>query len=170
MQTTPKYPTKLKLKLKLPFKTVSAILLIVITVFTLTIGVVTSVYADTLADKKVADFSLKISGIKKLTGTVRIAIFNSKENWLKKPIYTSILNAQNDAISYTNTDMPHGEYAIAVYHDVNGNEEMDRNFIGLPKEPYGFSNNARGSFGPAKWKKAKLQVDSSKQLHQIKLK
>ena len=40
-----------------------------------------------------------------------------------------------------------GNYSIAIYHDVNGNGEMDKNFLGIPKEPYGFSQNPR-----AKWK------------------
>jgi uncharacterized protein (DUF2141 family) len=34
-----------------------------------------------------------------------------------------------------------GRYAIAVFHDLNGNGKLDRNFIGLPQEPYGFSND-----------------------------
>ena len=37
--------------------------------------------------------------------------------------------------------MPRGRYAIAVYHDVNGNGRLDRSAIGFPSEPYGFSND-----------------------------
>ena len=45
-------------------------------------------------------------------------------------------------------DLPEGVYAIGIFVDVNRNNKMDRNFIGLPKEQYGFSNDARGNFGP----------------------
>lgn len=38
-------------------------------------------------------------------------------------------------------EVPYGEYAIAVSHDVNGNKKLDTNFFGIPKEPFGFSNN-----------------------------
>jgi uncharacterized protein (DUF2141 family) len=41
-----------------------------------------------------------------------------------------------------------GDYGVALFHDVDDDEVLDTNFVGLPKEPYGFSNNARGRFGP----------------------
>ena len=42
-------------------------------------------------------------------------------------------------------DLPPGEYAAVAFQDVNGNGILDKNFLGIPKEPYGFSNGARGS-------------------------
>ena len=45
-------------------------------------------------------------------------------------------------------------YAIAAYHDVNNNEALDKNFFGIPKEGYGFSNNARGIFGSPSFEQA----------------
>lgn len=50
-----------------------------------------------------------------------------------------------------------GSYAIAVFHDVNGNGELDRNFIGLPSEPYGFSNDV-GRRGPPNFDAARIVV------------
>ena len=41
-----------------------------------------------------------------------------------------------------------GDYGVALFHDIDGDEVLNRNFVGMPKEPYGFSNNARGTFGP----------------------
>jgi len=41
-----------------------------------------------------------------------------------------------------------GSYAIAVFHDTNGNGKLDRNFIGLPSEPYGFSNDVGRRVAP----------------------
>lgn len=43
--------------------------------------------------------------------------------------------------------LPPGDYSAVAYHDVDGNGRLDRHFFGLPKEPYGFSNDARGRFG-----------------------
>src|SRR5690606_32329089 len=43
---------------------------------------------------------------------------------------------------------PGKKYAVKAFHDVNGNKELDTNLFGVPTEPYGFSNNARGVFGP----------------------
>ena len=50
-----------------------------------------------------------------------------------------------------------GTYAIAVFHDVNGNGKLDRNFIGLPNEPYGFSNDV-GRRGPPNFDAARIVV------------
>ncbi len=44
--------------------------------------------------------------------------------------------------------LPEGSYAIACFHDANNNDELDRTFTGIPSEAYGFSNDARGVFGP----------------------
>ncbi|MDZ4793909.1 MAG: DUF2141 domain-containing protein [Bacteroidota bacterium] len=50
--------------------------------------------------------------------------------------------------------VPPGSYAIAILHDENNNQKMDKNMLGIPKEGYGFSNNASGTFGPPSYKKA----------------
>ncbi len=41
-----------------------------------------------------------------------------------------------------------GSYAVSAFHDENNNDEIDRSFSGIPSEKYGFSNDARGVFGP----------------------
>jgi uncharacterized protein (DUF2141 family) len=45
-------------------------------------------------------------------------------------------------------DVKNGQYAIRYFHDENSDEEMDSNFLGIPKEGFGFSNDAMGKFGP----------------------
>ena len=60
----------------------------------------------------------------------------------------------------TLADLPYGEnYTIAIFHDVNDNGKMDKNFVGVPKEPYGFSNNARSKWGPPKYEIAKFELN-----------
>ena len=44
--------------------------------------------------------------------------------------------------------LKNGKYAIRFFHDENKNDELDMNFLGIPKEGYGFSNDAYGKFGP----------------------
>ena len=55
-----------------------------------------------------------------------------------------------------------GRYAIAVHHDENDNKEMDLGLLGIPKEGYGFSNNARVIFGPPVFDAASFDVASEK--------
>lgn len=45
-------------------------------------------------------------------------------------------------------DLPRGSYAVRYFHDENGNDELDTNILGIPKEGFGFSNDAFGRFGP----------------------
>ncbi len=52
------------------------------------------------------------------------------------------------------TGLPTGNYAIAILHDENDDMKMNTNFLGLPKEGYGFSNNVMGAFGPPGYNKA----------------
>ena len=65
-------------------------------------------------------------------------------------------------------DLPKGEYAITMYHDENSDNECNRNFMGIPKEAYGFSNNIKPKFGPPKFKDCKFTLSDSETL-QIKM-
>jgi uncharacterized protein (DUF2141 family) len=60
-----------------------------------------------------------------------------------------------------------GQYAIRLFHDVNGNGELDTNPFGIPIEPFAFSNNARGRFGPAGWADAVFTVNAGENVQTI---
>jgi len=59
--------------------------------------------------------------------------------------------------------VPLGTYAVTVYHDVNDNQKLDTNWIGIPKEPVAISNNAKGRLGPPKWKDASFELREATQ-------
>tara|TARA_B100000780_G_scaffold110637_1_gene77426 strand:+ start:245 stop:730 length:486 start_codon:yes stop_codon:yes gene_type:complete len=54
--------------------------------------------------------------------------------------------------------LPHGEYAISLFVDSNGNKKIDKNFFGIPKEQYGFSNNVMGRMSAPSFDQAKFMV------------
>lgn len=56
--------------------------------------------------------------------------------------------------------LPDGSYAISAFLDTNANGELDRNLVGMPTEPYGFSNNARGAFGPPSFQSAMFALEA----------
>lgn len=56
-------------------------------------------------------------------------------------------------------DVAPGTYAIGIFHDVNLNNRLDNYFFGVPKEQYGFSNDARGFMGPPSFEAASFEVD-----------
>lgn len=54
-------------------------------------------------------------------------------------------------------NVPAGEYGIAVFHDINGNGKLDTTAVGLPSEPYGFSNDI-GRTGPPRYDGARVNI------------
>jgi uncharacterized protein (DUF2141 family) len=54
--------------------------------------------------------------------------------------------------------VPAGRYAVAVLHDENSNHKLDRNFLHIPKEGFGFSNNPHVGLSPPKWDDAAVAV------------
>ena len=74
-------------------------------------------------------------------------------------------------MSVTFEDVPAGWFVIAVLHDEDGNKEMKRNFVGIPKEAYGFSQNPKSPFGPPSWDDAAAWLESGvTSMVEIKLK
>lgn len=71
------------------------------------------------------------------------------------------LRARTERMRFSTSNLPAGDYAIRVIHDVNDNDELDTNYIGLPTEPYAFSNNAKGNFGPPHWQDVKFVLSGS---------
>ena len=61
-------------------------------------------------------------------------------------------------------DLPEGEYAIAAFHDANSNGKMDTNMLGIPKEAYGASNDAKGTLGPPKFEDARFEIQGDTEI------
>ncbi len=59
-------------------------------------------------------------------------------------------------VRYVFDGVPLGKYVVIVVHDENENQELDRNFLGIPFEDFGFSNGARSNFGPPSYHAAEF--------------
>ena len=91
-----------------------------------------------------------------------VGIYNKKESFLKKPIKSTIVKIENKKALILFTNLPKGIYAVSFVHDENDNKKMDTNFIGIPTEDYGCSNNATGFMGPPKYKDAQFILQEDK--------
>ncbi len=116
-----------------------------------------------------------ITGIKSAEGIVRIGLENSEDAFdkgeLSKAQFRSLeLAAKLGRLEGVFEALPSGTYAIKVFHDANSNGKLDSNFFGLPTEAYGFSNNVRGTLGPAKFKAAQFVFAPGMSPIQIELK
>ena len=120
---------------------------------------------NAFADGGGASVRVTVENLKNTKGQLVIAIFASKEDYLKKPIGEAAVEIREDLTGETEfRNLPAGRYAIAVYHDKNKNGDLDT-FLVVPREDYGFSNNARSPFGPPSFKSASFELFDAEQAH-----
>lgn len=99
-----------------------------------------------------------VKNIQELKGTIRMAVYSGEDNFMQKKLTSKNVNVTGKEVIVVFENVKPGEYAISTYHDVDNNNELNTGFMGIPKEPYGFSNDARGTFGPPTYEKAKFNV------------
>ena len=106
---------------------------------------------------------VKIDNIKCCEGVLRLAVYNHADYWLSK---TDLVRGrlgfiQSESQTFEIHGLLAGEYAIAVYQDIDSDNKFDRLLGLIPKEPYGFSNNV-GRYGPVSFKKASFNLTDDK--------
>ncbi len=112
-----------------------------------------------------SSITVEVKNISNSHGNVKIGLFNSAKDFLKIPkAYKNVSLKANGNLKYTFKDVPDGIYAISMYHDENSNGKIDRNFIGLPAEGHGLSNDAKAFMGPPKFKDAKFKLIGDKNI------
>lgn len=95
-----------------------------------------------------------IEGLRSDRGEVRCALYNSAKGFPKDPAAAQSQTSTPVSDKHATCDFDHvapGTYAIAVYHDENSNGKLDTNFLGIPREGVGASNDAKGHMGPPKF-------------------
>lgn len=106
--------------------------------------------------------TVHITNCKNDKGKVMVAIFNNAGSFLKNPLYGKMSEINGKSAKVVFENLPSGTYAISTYHDENSNQNLDTGLFGIPKERYGFSNDAKGNMGPPKYEDAKFEISSSK--------
>ena len=91
-------------------------------------------------------------------GELYVSLYNRADGFLKTQAAVALTVAPARAPTVAFPGLPTGDYAIAVFHDRNGNGKMDSNLVGLPIERYGFSNHAGGGMGPPSFEAARFAV------------
>lgn len=108
------------------------------------------------------ELRLAIVGLTSNDGVVSVGLYDTEED------YSAISNSFRKAklpivdrrCQWVVQDLPYGDYAVMLYHDENGNHELDTNVLRLPSEPYGFSNNARPRLSLPPYEKTKFMVQA----------
>ena len=104
------------------------------------------------------DITVKINNLESNKGKVYVAVYDSEGSFLNTGVKSTMSKIIGNSCEVTFENIPNGVYAISIFHDENDNNKMDSNFLGIPKEDYGCSNNAKGFMGPPKWEDAKFEL------------
>ncbi|MEM1119991.1 MAG: DUF2141 domain-containing protein [Bacteroidota bacterium] len=110
------------------------------------------------AQDQTATLKVNLTNFQENGHIVRVGLCNAAKDWLKTGIQGKNIMVKNGQAVAIFDNLPKGQYAISCYYDINGNGELDTGFLGIPKEPYAFSNNPSTTFGPPKFEKAMIEV------------
>jgi uncharacterized protein (DUF2141 family) len=121
-----------------------------------------------------ADLRVEISGVEEAKGKMMIALFDSEANFdadddEEASIAAQAVDAKMPVTETVFTGLEPGPYALKIFHDVDGDGEIDTNFFGIPSEPWAFSNNASGTMGPPGWDDAAFDLTADGVTQSIEL-
>ena len=116
-----------------------------------------------------SDLTVNVESIARTQGTIVLGLFDEATYNGDGAVDGANLKVEGNDVTVTFEGLEPGEYAVKLYHDVNDDGEMNTNPFGMPTEPFAFSNDAKGRFGPAKWNAAKFTVGADGTVHTIKL-
>ena len=108
------------------------------------------------------NLDIVVSAMHSDKGTCYLSLYNREKGFPRDPKSAFRLAAApivNGISTFRFEKLPAGTYAVACYHDENGNRKLDNNLFGIPSEGTGTSNNATGFFGPPKFREAKFPLD-----------
>jgi uncharacterized protein (DUF2141 family) len=116
-----------------------------------------------------------VEGIKSAKGQIKVGLEKSAEHFDKGPLHEAryrgdMVASREGKVDIYFRDLPFGSYAVKSFHDADGNGSLNTNFMGIPTEDYGFSNNARGTMGPASFQDARFELDAPEKTITIRLK
>lgn len=123
------------------------------------------------APASATELRLQVAGLKP-RGQLMILLFDAERSWkAKADAVREIKRRVSAATAEIRFDgLTAGVYGAMVFQDLNLDGKMNFNMLGMPTEPYGFSNDSRGLFGPPAWGKAAFRFGGGSAVHRIRVK
>lgn len=114
-----------------------------------------------VAISQTANLKLKVRNIEEVKGQICIAIYGSEEDYKdsENQVFGDCIPVSSSDFEYVIKNLPKGTYMISIFHDVDSDKDLTTNWIGMPKEPFGFSNDAKGKMGPPKFEDASFELN-----------
>lgn len=111
-----------------------------------------------------SDLTVVVNNIKAIEGKVMVCLVDEKAKYLDGCDRGEMVQVQGNTEKVIFKNVTDGEYAVTIFHDKNNDDELNTNFVGIPKEPFGFSNNPGAMFGPPSYEKCLFQVKGDKSI------
>ncbi len=123
------------------------------------------------SDDDRTEITIRVSGLTPQPSTLRVAVFESSEGFPKpeQSTSTTAVETAGEQAEFSLILPVNHPLAIAVFQDLDGNKVITKNGFGIPTEPYGFSNDARGVLGPPKFQQAVMQIMEGQAALEIKI-
>lgn len=102
------------------------------------------------------NLTIEVRDIEKVEGRLYVAIYNSQETFMKKPLAAFRVDVQDKVLSIPCQGLPAGTYAVFLFQDENGNGKLDTGAFGIPTEKIRFQQRCRRRNGPAVLRKMSL--------------
>lgn len=108
---------------------------------------------------------IEVGNVKEAKGTIWVGIYDSEDNYLvkEKAIVQGFKVERVGDARFSIPGLPFGTYAVALFHDINDNGELDRNFLGIPTEPFAFSRPPRSKWRLPSFNEVAFQFQASSQ-------
>jgi uncharacterized protein (DUF2141 family) len=119
------------------------------------IAVALSCVTMSLAQNKL---EVKVGKIKSNKGNIIVGLYDKDDHFPRNAMDGKIVKASKAGVVVVFDNVKPGKYAVSVLHDENKNKDLDQNRLGIPKEGFGFSNNAMGAIGPPSFEKAAIEL------------
>ena len=127
--------------------------------------------AHASATAEAATLTISFTDIEAPKGRIMLALFEGAAGYNGgKPVHGAAIEVTGTTASTVITGLAPGQYGVKLFHDVNGNGQMDVNPFGMPTEPFAFSNSAKGNMGPATWEAAMFEVTPGANVQTISFK
>lgn len=118
--------------------------------------------ASLQAQSKKGELAVIVNNVEDVEGNISAVLYDTEGGFLEKgtEIVQKVANKESVTLIFKNVKA--GTYAVSVIHDQNSDGELDKGMFGIPTEPYGFSNDATGSFGPPTYEDSSFDFSGTK--------
>ncbi len=117
-----------------------------------------------------ANLTVVVNGIQNKKGEICIGLYSQKKGFplnTKNVAKSACTQITGNSVKQQFTGLKHGNYAVAIIDDQNGDRRLNRDFFGIPKEGFGISNNPKVSIktGTPKFRDASFKFNGNKTIY-----